>query len=721
MSLMLRIILLLVVLTSASLLIILSVSSAHTSKFDDEYAWLVNANIAVTVVMSIVTMLIMKKAWHKYKRAVFGSKLMIRLFIGFAVIGIVPVTLIFIVSNQFLARTIDTWFSKSVDVALDSGYSLGRATLDAIKTEVGSQTRKIAFDLGSVPKGELPEILNAITIQKTKAEITVLNEVGDILAVKGMGKELVPDLPSKTLLDRLKATGSFVQIESPKKQEEHSLQVRALAYSNYYLPRDEVLIVQWIEPIPKRLVKDLEALNKGFNEYEQLLMGKKGIGQIYSVTLIFAMLLSILGALLASVLLSSWLVGPLKSLERATRAVAVGDFRPLKKDKINHELNDLLVSFNDMMNKINIAQKIASESARKLKASSQFFEQVLAHLTTGVMVFDQDWNLEQFNSSAQNILGSNLLEHLEKPINTISVFSGQNFKDIINQKATKPHRIDTSKKDGTEINIVFTAFILSESAYDEKYRIILVFDDVTALLAAQKSQAWADMARGLAHEIKNPLTPIQLSAERLQKKISGHLNENEEKILDKSTKMIISQVSALKTMIDEFQNYARLPSAQHTVIELEKVVSEILPLYSSEKRIQFINSCDGCDSRVKVDRDQFVQVVHNLIQNAQDSIGGNPNGLIKIECMLIGEASKRKVRFKVEDNGIGIPEELLLKVFEPYITTKSKGTGLGLAIVKKIVEENYAEISLQNKKNEQGELLGAVVIIDFPNYFPKME
>ncbi len=719
MSLMLRITLILVALTSASLLIILSVSTAHKSQFDDEYAWLVVANIAVTVIMAIVTLMIIKRAWLRYKNAVFGSKLMVRLSLAFAVIGIVPVTLVFVVSNQFLAKTIDTWFSKSVDVALDSGYALGRATLDAIKTEVDSQTRQVAFELGDIPKLELPEVLEAMTNNNGDAEITVLNEVGVILAVKGLGKELVPDLPSKNMLDRLKASGSLVQIESPSNDPQNSLQVRALAYSNSFRSGDEGLIVQWIEPIPKRLVKDLEALNRGFNDYEQLLLGKKGISQIYSVTLIFTMLLSVLGALLVSVLLSSWLVGPLRSLERATKSVAIGDFRPLKRDKLNHELNDLLVSFNEMMIKLKTAQTVALESTLQLKASSRFFEQVLAHLTTGVIVFDQDWNLEQFNSSAQLILGCDLVKNLEKSIREITVFSELNFNEIIKQPPQRLQRIDSLREDGTELNLIFTAFLLADTEFDDKQRVILVFDDVTALLAAQKSQAWADMARGLAHEIKNPLTPIQLSAERLQKKLSGHLKKNEENILFKSTQTIVSQVSSLKAMIDEFQNYARLPTAQPIKLRLDKVLTEILPLYSSELRITFTNLCEENKALVKVDRDQLMQVVHNLIQNAQDAIGGNPKGEIKIICKFIELGSKNKVRLQIEDNGPGIQEDLLTKVFEPYTTTKSKGTGLGLAIVKKIVEENDAEISLFNKKNNRGQPVGAVATIDFINYFFK--
>ncbi len=652
--------------------------------------------------MIILTALLVRRAWLRYKKGAFGSKLIIRLAFTFAIIAIVPVTLVFFVSNQFLAKTINTWFSQSVNTALDSGYGLGRATLDAIKTDVVSQTKQVATQIETGSRLDLLQTLETFASKNQSAEISVFSSEGAILAVEGSAKELVPDVPSSALINRLKASGAQVQIESPIKKQD-VLQVRALVLSEYLIDWEDELIIQWIEPIPEVLVKDIEALNKGFNDYEQLLLGKEGISKMYSVTLVFTLLLTVSGALIASILLSGWLIGPLRSLEKATKVVGLGDFRPLKTDKLNHELNDLLLSFNDMMTKLSAAQAAALDSERQLKTSSRFFEQILAGLTTGVMVFDKDWHLEQFNSSAQKILGLSLVNYLEWPIDKIPIISEKkiNFGDSFKQNNEHQQRVDAVREDGSKLSLIITAFLLPNVEFDNDNRIILVFDDVSVLLEAQKSQAWADMARALAHEIKNPLTPIILSAERLNKRLSGKLTTDEEAVLEKSTKMIVDQAVSLKTMVNEFQQYARLPKARPTNMDLDKVLREFLQMYSSDKRIKYEK--ETLDTLFfKFDNDQMLQVLHNLLQNAQDAINNQSAGIIQIKVSTIINKKKDQIILSIEDNGPGIREEILSKVFDPYTTTKAKGTGLGLPIVKKIIQENKAGITLNNKNQGNG-------------------
>ncbi len=653
------------------------------------------------MLMIVLTALLVRKAWIRYKKGAFGSKLIIRLVFTFGIIAIVPVTLVFIVSNQFLAKTINTWFSQSVNTALDSGYGLGRATLDAIKTDVVSQTKQVATQIETESRLDLLRTLEIFASKNQSAEISVFSSEGAILAVEGSGKELVPDVPSSALINRLKASGALVQIESPIKKQD-VLQVRALAMSEYLIDWEDELIIQWIEPIPEVLVKDIEALNKGFNDYEQLLLGKEGISKMYGVTLVFTLLLAVSGALIASVLLSGWLIGPLRSLEKATKVVGLGDFRPLKTDKLNHELNDLLSSFNDMMMKLSAAQAAALDSERQLKTSSRFFEQILAGLTTGVMVFDKNWHLEQFNSSAQKILGCSLVDYLDCPISQIPIISDQeiSFGDsFVNNNHQQ--RVDGIKEDGSKVSLIITAFLLPNVEFDNSNRIIIVFDDVSVLLEAQKSQAWADMARGLAHEIKNPLTPIILSAERLKKRLSGKLSSEEEVVLEKATRMIINQAVSLKTMVNEFQQYARLPKARPAQMDLDDVLREFLQMYSGDKRIKYERE-NGDTLLFNFDKDQMLQVLHNLLQNAQDAINNNPRGLIKIKTLSVKIEDQQKIQLSIEDNGPGIDQEILSRVFDPYTTTKAKGTGLGLPIVKKIIQENKATIILNNKNPNNG-------------------
>tara|TARA_B100000963_G_scaffold361499_1_gene397249 strand:+ start:1910 stop:4057 length:2148 start_codon:yes stop_codon:yes gene_type:complete len=697
----LRLTLFLVGATSLGLLLLLSLASSNAPSIDINYTWLLNANILLSMLMIVLTALLVRKAWIRYKKGAFGSKLIIRLVFTFGIIAIVPVTLVFIVSNQFLAKTINTWFSQSVNTALDSGYGLGRATLDAIKTDVVSQTKQVATQIETESRLDLLRTLEIFASKNQSAEISVFSSEGAILAVEGSGKELVPDVPSSALINRLKASGALVQIESPIKKQD-VLQVRALAMSEYLIDWEDELIIQWIEPIPEVLVKDIEALNKGFNDYEQLLLGKEGISKMYGVTLVFTLLLAVSGALIASVLLSGWLIGPLRSLEKATKVVGLGDFRPLKTDKLNHELNDLLSSFNDMMMKLSAAQAAALDSERQLKTSSRFFEQILAGLTTGVMVFDKNWHLEQFNSSAQKILGCSLVDYLDCPISQIPIISDQeiSFGDsFVNNNHQQ--RVDGIKEDGSKVSLIITAFLLPNVEFDNSNRIIIVFDDVSVLLEAQKSQAWADMARGLAHEIKNPLTPIILSAERLKKRLSGKLSSEEEVVLEKATRMIINQAVSLKTMVNEFQQYARLPKARPAQMDLDDVLREFLQMYSGDKRIKYERE-NGDTLLFNFDKDQMLQVLHNLLQNAQDAINNNPRGLIKIKTLSVKIKDQQKIQLSIEDNGPGIDQEILSRVFDPYTTTKAKGTGLGLPIVKKIIQENKATIILNNKNPNNG-------------------
>ena len=702
MSFFLRITLFLVGAISLGLLLLLSLASSNAPSIDINYTWLLNANILLSLLMIILTGLLVRRAWLRYKKGAFGSKLIIRLAFTFAIIAIVPVTLVFFVSNQFLAKTINTWFSQSVNTALDSGYGLGRATLDAIKTDVVSQTKQVATQIETGSKLDLLQTLEIFASKNQSAEISVFSSEGAILAVEGSAKELVPDVPSSALINRLKASGAQVQIESPIKKQD-VLQVRALVLSEYLIDWEDELIIQWIEPIPEVLVKDIEALNKGFNDYEQLLLAKEGISKMYGVTLVFTLLLAVSGALIASVLLSGWLIGPLRSLERATKVVGLGDFRPLKTDKLNHELNDLLLSFNDMMTKLSAAQAAALDSERQLKTSSRFFEQILAGLTTGVMVFDKDWHLEQFNSSAQKILGCSLVNYLECSIDKIPIISEKkiNFGSSFKQNNEHQQRVDAFREDGSKLSLIITAFLLPNVEFDDDNRIILVFDDVSVLLEAHKSQAWADMARGLAHEIKNPLTPIILSAERLNKRLSGKLTTDEEAVLEKSTKMIVDQAVSLKTMVNEFQQYARLPKARPINMDLDKVLREFLQMYSSDKRIKYEKETPDT-LFFKFDKDQMLQVLHNLLQNAQDAINNQSAGIIKIAVSAIINEKKEQIILSIEDNGPGIREEILSKVFDPYTTTKAKGTGLGLPIVKKIIQENKAGITLNNKNQGNG-------------------
>jgi nitrogen fixation/metabolism regulation signal transduction histidine kinase len=433
-------------------------------------------------------------------------------------------------------------------------------------------------------------------------------------------------------------------------------------------------------------------------------------------------LLAVFGALSAAVLLSAWLAGPLRSLERATKAVAGGDYPQLKEDVADHELNDLLKSFNDMTRQLQEAKQLAFESQQKREASMQFLEQVLSHLSAGVMVFDQHWQLRQFNPGASRIIGEDLRARIGQPLGQLPLFAGvaADIEQALLDEAEDQRQIEAQQATGQLVSLVANTSRLPTLVEGQPSSHVLVFDDISALLSAQRAKTWSDMARRLAHEIKNPLTPIQLSAERLQRRLTGKLEVTDQELLEKSCDTIVDQVAGLKAMVDEFRNYARLPMAQPEALELGGLVAEIMTLYATDSRVQAHLSDAAC--WVWADRGQLIQVIHNLVQNAQDAVADQTHGMVTLTTLIRPmEMGGSEVVLRVDDNGPGIPPEMMGRIFEPYVTSKAKGSGLGLAIVKKIAEENRARISLETRRDADQNALGARAELSFAQWLAKAE
>jgi len=726
MSFTLRLSLALVFVLGGVILALLSMASGSESRLDQYYPVLLGANFVLALAMATLTLLIVLRTYKRYRQRVFGSRLMVRLALAFTLMGIVPVTLVSLVSVQFLSRSIDSWFSQSVDGALESGAALGRATLEAIQIESVTQARRLALALESVPDGSLTEAVESLTEGRDGLEVLVLNAKGRVLAIRSTSLfRLVPDMPTAEALNRARATRQFVIVEPRPDGPQWALQARALVMSVRSGPTaDQVRFVQWLEPVPDALARNIDALNLGYSDYRQLVLGKQGIRKIYGVTLSLALLLAIFGALSAAVLLSAWLAGPLRSLERATKAVAGGDYPQLKEDATDHELNDLLRSFNEMTRQLQEAKQLAFESQQKREASMQFLEQVLSHLSAGVMVFDEDWRLVQFNPGASRIMAEDLRGRLGASLAQMPFFGDMatEIQQALLTQAEDQRQIEAQQQDGAMISLVANTSRLPNPVVGQPSQYVLVFDDISALLSAQRAKTWSDMARRLAHEIKNPLTPIQLSAERLQRRLGGKLEPSDQDLLQKSCDTIVDQVAGLKAMVDEFRNYARLPMAKPEALELGSLVAEIMTLYATDQRVQASLSESAC--WVWADRGQLIQVIHNLVQNAQDAVEGQPKAKIILSTSLRPAdhlEGQQEVVLRVEDNGPGIPPEMLGRIFEPYVTSKAKGSGLGLAIVKKIAEENGARVSLEILRAPDQTVIGTRAEFSFAQWLAKAE
>jgi nitrogen fixation/metabolism regulation signal transduction histidine kinase len=450
-----------------------------------------------------------------------------------------------------------------------------------------------------------------------------------------------------------------------------------------------------MQPVPEALGRDAETVQTGYREYQELLLSRRGLKSLYEITLTVALLLALLSAVAASILLSERLSAPLNVLVEGTRAVAQGDFSQRAADPSRDELGMLTRSFNSMTVQLADARAQAEHKEAQLAHAKAQLESILNNLSAGVLAFDEKFKLTSANRSADHVLRVGCAPFVEHELGAWDTLDpslapvSQAIRDAFAARGDDEweQQVERQAKDGTQV-LLLRGSRLPQGA-DTAY--VVVFDDVTHLLQAQRDAAWAEVARRLAHEIRNPLTPIQLSAERVELKLAPKLTQPDAEMLTRSTRTIVNQVAALKRMVDAFSQYAKTPEPVMRALDLNALVREVLTLYESAGSSIELQLADDLP-HVIGDSAQLRQVVHNLLQNAQDALTDAPRPKIVIASEPAGHA----VRFMITDNGSGFPENLMKRAFEPYVTTKPRGTGLGLVIVKKIVEEHGGHVSIAN-------------------------
>ena len=675
---------------AAITLYLLATASANTALFAQHYPLLLALNGALAVCLALLLGYQFYTLRKKLKAGVFGAKLTLRLVMLFAVVAVLPCALVYGVSVQFVAKSIESWFDVRVEKALEGGLNLGRTTLDSMLKDLTKKSDAMARALALRAPSEHVTALNELREQAGVQEATLFTPRGRVLVFSGSERSaLMPDLPGPTVMRQLRLQKSYSATEAiPDK----GLYLRALTPVNLVSLSEDMRVLQLLQPVPAQLALDAEIVQAGQSEYQELLLARQGLRRLYGLTLTLTLLLALLTAFSLAFVLSERLSAPLSFLVEGTRAVAQGDFSQRAAVESGDELGTLTQSFNTMREQLTEARGVAERNQSQLSTAHTYLQSILVNLSAGVLAFDETLRLRSFNRSAGHILDVDFggLEQLElarwhERAPALAQFAAEIAASF--ESAGDGEWEKQVERGGSQMLLLRGTRLPTSGGTGY----VVVFDDITHVLQAQRDAAWTEVARRLAHEIKNPLTPIQLSAERLQSKLAGKLAAPEADMLMRSTQTIVNQVGALKHMVDAFREYAHMPEPVMAELDFNALLREVLTLYESLSSWMQVELAPDLP-RLVGDAAQLRQVIHNLLQNAQDALAGVPNPSIVVRS----EAVSAGIRVTISDNGSGFPEQLMKRAFEPYMTTKPRGTGLGLVIVKKIIEEHGGSVDIGN-------------------------
>jgi nitrogen fixation/metabolism regulation signal transduction histidine kinase len=669
--------------------LLLMSTAADTVIFSRNYPLLIGLNIALALGMVGLVGWQLRSLWRDYQAQVFGARLKLRLMLMFGVIAVLPGALVYGVSVQFVTRSIESWFDVRVEKALESGLHLGRSALDSLLTDLGDKARSMASELSDIKEVSRRSALLRLREEKGVQSAALFSVGGQLLTSDtGDYSVLMPELPTQTQLKQARSTRLVHSVEG----EGGKLYLRVLVPVATRDVFEEPRILQLTQPVPPDLAHDADAVQVVYRDYQELQLAREGLTRIYALTLTLTVLVALFGAFALAYVMARRLAAPLYILAEGTQAVAQGDFSPRKAIYSGDELGVLTQSFNQMTRQLDDARRETERHRAELESARGYLESILANLSAGVLVFDRRFVLRTVNEGALTTLNDDFEGLINEAVENwprqvpVGTFIREHF--AATEEAEWQGQLELERPNGMPQILLLRGSRLPEASGGGD---VVIFDDVTRIVAAQRSAAWGEVARRLAHEIKNPLTPIQLSAERLQFKLADKLGNGDAELLARGTKTIITQVQAMKRMVDDFRDYARLPAPEVAPLDLNELIGEVLGLYECSSAT--IDTKLAADlPPVLGDATQLRQIIHNLLRNAEDALEGRPDSRISMSTELVG----RCARLQIADNGPGFPAELLPRIFEPYVTTKARGTGLGLPIVKKIVEEHSGTIEISN-------------------------
>lgn len=765
------------VLIGLALLLLLTVSTNNRAQYEDTYGQLLIVN---TVVASLLILLILWMAIRlavRLKQGKFGSQLLVKLALIFALVGIAPGVLIYVVSYQFVARSIESWFDVKVEAALDAGLNLGRVTIEVLSTDLGNNASVAARRLSELSDVAASLELDRIREQVSGQDALLWSSTGQLIGSAGLSRfQINPERPTQ---QQLRAARLQRQVVSLDGLDEATAQATAASGASadgnaqFVTPTAvKIKVLAVVQPsglgitteprflqitqlLSQSLIANALAVTQANREYQNRALARGGLKRMYIATLTLSLFLAVFTAVLLAVFLGAQLAAPLLLLADGVRQVAAGDLTPKTVLKSKDELGGLTRSFAEMTQQLSDARVAVDSSMLQVNSARENLQIILDNLTSGVIVMDAAGAIQSFNPGAARILRTPLADFIgfklcsilgleEFAIGVQSQFdaylSERQLHNLDHWQQAFTLTVNAPGEDATghsvaglsspynihhAINLIARGAELPAEISKNEEKIVahsmrlLVLDDISEIVSSQRAQAWGDVARRLAHEIKNPLTPIQLSAQRLEKKLTGKLADSEQAVVTKSVKTIVDQVDAMKRLVNEFRDYARLPAAELKPVDLNILAADILQLYGADENsatqakhgsATIETVLDLTCPSILGDAQQLRQVIHNLLQNAVDATELSINKHVTLATQWSAET--RRARLVVTDSGSGFPDYILKRAFEPYVTSKTHGTGLGLAVVKKIAEEHGARIDISNRVTD-GVIQGAQVSLSF--------
>ena len=718
---------------------VLSLALEGDGGLERHFVWLYWLNVAVAVLLAMIIGFVAVRLIVRVRLRKFGSRLLMKLAGIFAMVGLLPGVLIYTVSYQFVSRSIEVWFDARMAGALDAGLALGRGTLDAMQRDLTSKSRVAVERLSEGRLSRTPIALERVREQLGASEVSLVGASGQVLVSTGGGpaavRAMTAERPPASLLAAARQAGVASRIEGL--DEESVLGGRgARLLALVRLPRQDLSLsgveeqyLHVVLPIAQDLALNALEVQAAYGEYQRRALARDDLRRMYIGTLTLSLILAVFGAVLLAILLGTQIARPLLLLADGVRQVAAGDLTDKPVFASADELGGLTRAFADMTRQMADARGQVQRGVQQLEGARTRLQTILDTLSAGVIVFDRHGLIETVNPGALRILqlpadgGRGLHFHEIPSLEPLARRVEERFELLgtspeAGERDHWQESFELARGAGDTLNLLMRGALLPGETR------LLVFDDITEVVSAQRSAAWAEVARRLAHEIKNPLTPIQLSAQRLEHKLSDKLEGSDLALLKRGVSTIVAQVQAMQTLVNEFRDYARLPAAELKPLNLSVLVGEVLALYAEKQEQGLLDAQLAPDlPAIAGDASQLRQVIHNLVQNALDSVADRPGArvLLRTSGAVSERGELREVRLSVIDNGPGFAEKVLKRAAEPYVTTKVKGTGLGLAVVKKIADEHRARLRIANlhaSDDPDALVVGARVSLSFSPIAP---